>query len=163
MFSSHSHPGSRFFTYMITRIRIELNTESGRVVQISGARHLLPMTPAERILTYFNKVTGKKLRTTTKENMQLIEARLREGYTEADFRHVIDVKQLEWRGTEMYRHMQPPTLFIPSHFDNYLNTRLEDVRPQRQRVFGDTLTCSNCHNIVYQHDTVCRTCGKELE
>lgn len=73
------------------------------------------------VIDYLNEKTGKHFRD-SKDTTRLIEARLSEGYTEEDFKTVIDKKTAEWINDPKYsQYLQPSTLFAPSHFDNYLN------------------------------------------
>lgn len=75
----------------------------------------------KEIIAYLNEKTCKRYRL-GKNTRKLIGARLSEGYSIDDFRHVIDVKCAEWIGTDFEKYLQPSTLFAPSHFDEYLNT-----------------------------------------
>jgi uncharacterized phage protein (TIGR02220 family) len=76
----------------------------------------------EEIISYLNERSGKKFRSSSKQTRSLINARLRDGYTIEDFRHVIDVKCSQWRGDAvMDRYLKPGTLFAPSHFEGYVN------------------------------------------
>ena len=73
------------------------------------------------IISYFNSVTKQRRSTDNKKANEFITARLREGYTVADFKKVIDNKWVDWNGTEYEKFMRPETLFAPSHFEAYLN------------------------------------------
>ena len=74
------------------------------------------------IIEYLNLKTGSKFKPTTKPYVQAIRSRLKEGYTIADFKTVIDKKCREWKGTKLEKYLTPKTLFAPSHFDTYLNS-----------------------------------------
>lgn len=74
------------------------------------------------IIEYLNLKTGSKFKPTTKPYVQAIRSRLKEGYTIADFKKVIDKKCHEWKGTKLEKYLTPKTLFAPSHFDTYLNS-----------------------------------------
>ena len=75
----------------------------------------------EMVVSYLNEKTGKKFRPTDSV-ARLIRGRLKEGYTEEDFRKVIDTKTSQWlKDEKMKKYLQPSTLFAPSHFQNYLN------------------------------------------
>jgi len=74
------------------------------------------------IVGYLNAKTGKTFRTSTKNTVKLINARLKEGYSVDDFKKVIDTKVAQWaRDPKFSAYLQPSTLFAPSHFENYLN------------------------------------------
>ena len=49
------------------------------------------------IVEYLNKATGKNYRHTTKKTRSLIDARMKEGFTEDDFIKVIDNKVKSWQ------------------------------------------------------------------
>lgn len=87
------------------------------------------------IVAYLNKVTGTDYKPTTKKTQQLIKARMRDGFTVADFKTVIDKKnQDEWFVTGGF--MRPETLF-GTKFEGYLNERPKN-QPQQpaQRIYG---------------------------
>lgn len=87
------------------------------------------------IVAYLNKVTGTDYKPTTKKTQQLIKARMRDGFTVADFKTVIDKKnQDEWFVTRGF--MRPETLF-GTKFEGYLNERPKN-QPQQpaQRIYG---------------------------
>lgn len=74
----------------------------------------------KEIVDYFNQKAGTTYRATTKNTIKHITARLKEGYTVADFMTVIDSKVAEWGSTEMSKYLRPDTLF-GSKFESYLN------------------------------------------
>ncbi len=75
-----------------------------------------------QIVEYFNRVCGTNYRYQSKATAEMINARLNEGYTVADFRTVIDKKHAEWHNdADQCRYLRPETLFRPSHFESYLN------------------------------------------
>ena len=87
------------------------------------------------IVAYLNKVTGTDYKPTTKKTQQLIKARMRDGFTVADFKTVIDKKnQDEWFVTGGY--MRPETLF-GTKFEGYLNEKPKNlVQQPAQRIYG---------------------------
>ena len=87
------------------------------------------------IVAYLNKVTGTDYKPTTKKTQQLIKARMRDGFTVADFKTVIDKKnQDEWFVTGGY--MRPETLF-GTKFEGYLNEKPKNLPQQpTQRIYG---------------------------
>lgn len=72
------------------------------------------------IVGYLNEKAGTNYRSSTVPTQKHINARLTEGYTEEDFKAVIDCKITEWKGTEMEKYLRPETLF-GSKFEGYLN------------------------------------------
>lgn len=94
--------------------------------------------PFREIISYLNEKRGKGYRL-GKNTRSLISARLSDGYTVDDFKHVIDVKCAEWTGTKFEKYLQPSTLFAPSHFDEYLNTDMPKNESE-QDVSSNTLS-----------------------
>lgn len=87
------------------------------------------------IIAYLNEVTGSHYKPTTPKTQKQIKARMREGFTVADFKTVIDKKnQDEWFVTGGF--MRPETLF-GTKFEGYLNERPKN-QPQQpaQRIYG---------------------------
>ena len=75
------------------------------------------------IVDYLNQKTGQKYKHSTKKTQTCIHARLAEGFTEEDFRTVIDKKCTEWIGTEWEKYLRPETLF-GTKFESYLNAKV---------------------------------------
>ena len=73
-----------------------------------------------RIIDYLNQKASKSFKCTTKKTKSCIDARLREGFKEADFLKVIDIKTEEWKDNpNMNRYLRPETLFGVK-FEGYL-------------------------------------------
>ena len=77
------------------------------------------------IVDYLNQKTGQKYKPSTKKTQTCIHARLAEGFTEDDFKKVIDNKCAEWIGTECEKYLRPETLF-GTKFESYLNAKIYD-------------------------------------
>ena len=106
---------------MDTQNRIEENRREEKST-LSGKPDISEQV--DEIVGYLNAKSGKSFRTTTKETVRLVNARLKEGYTIDDFKSVIDKKVDQWgRDPKFSNYIQPSTLFAPSHFENYLNER----------------------------------------
>lgn len=75
------------------------------------------------IIAHLNEQAQTRYRATTPKTRQLIKARLKEGFSLADFHTVIDKKCAEWRGTEWERYLRPETLFGVK-FEGYLNAQV---------------------------------------
>ena len=74
-----------------------------------------------RIIDRLNQSANKNYRSNTSKTIQLIEARLKEGFTEEDFYKVINKKCDEWLNDNcMNKYLRPETLF-GDKFENYLN------------------------------------------
>lgn len=87
----------------------------------------------ETIIDTLNSVCGTKYRPTTKATQRYITARLKEGFTLDDFRHVICFKNDQW-GTDpkMMEYLRPETLF-GTKFESYLQAAKKFGCPQPQR------------------------------
>lgn len=73
------------------------------------------------IVIYLNKVTNKDYKSNTRKTVQLISARLNEGFSVDDFKKVIDIKSSQWiKDKDMCMYLRPETLF-GTKFESYLN------------------------------------------
>lgn len=78
-----------------------------------------PNGAASEVLNFLNEKTGRAYEP-VKANLQLIQARLREGASVADLRAVIAMKCREWKGDpKMEKFLRPLTLFRASNFAQY--------------------------------------------
>lgn len=106
-----------------TQIRIDkIREEENRIETLCHVSHDDVDKSHFEIIEYLNLKTGSKFKPTTKPYIQAIRSRLKEGYSIADFKTVIDKKCREWKGTKLEKYLTPKTLFAPSHFDTYLNS-----------------------------------------
>ena len=78
-------------------------------------------------VNYLNHKAGTNYKPTTKSTRRLIDARVAEGLTEADFKTVIDKKVAEWQGTDMAKYLRPETLF-GAKFESYLNQSVSGAK-----------------------------------
>lgn len=74
------------------------------------------------IISYLNEKAHTKYRHSSSKTKTLIKARLNEGFTEDDFKKVIDNKTAEWLNTDMEKYLRPETLF-GTKFESYLNQK----------------------------------------
>ena len=74
------------------------------------------------IISYLNEKAHTKYRHSSSKTKTLIKARLNEGFTEDDFKKVIDNKTSEWLNTDMEKYLRPETLF-GTKFESYLNQK----------------------------------------
>ena len=92
------------------------------------------------VIKYLNEVTGKKFKPNADGNKRVIDPRLKEGYTVADLKHIIDVKYAEWHGKTFSNgkpgdfYMRPETLFRVSKIESY---HTEEI-PEKATVQGET-------------------------
>lgn len=75
------------------------------------------------IVGYLNEKAGTNYKHSSKKTQTCIHARLAEGFTEEDFKTVIDKKVADWTGTEWEKFIRPETLF-GTKFESYLNAKV---------------------------------------
>ena len=85
------------------------------------------------IISYLNQRVGTNYRASSKKTKSCIHARLEEGFTQDDFKTVIDKKAEEWLGTEYEQYLRPETLF-GTKFESYLNANIR--KPQAVKKTG---------------------------
>lgn len=92
---------------------------------ISSSKKKIEATEIDkRILDYFNSKCNTSYRYKNQEILKLIHGRLDDGFSEDDFKKVIDIKYEDWfDNPKMAKHLKPSTLFRPSHFEEYLNQK----------------------------------------
>jgi len=81
------------------------------------------------VLFYLNLKTGKNFTTKNEKNMGFIRSRFSDGYSIEQMKSVIDRKVADWRGTTYDKFLRPETLFNKTKFENYLNERAEQRKP----------------------------------
>ena len=73
------------------------------------------------VIEYLNTKTNKKFKYSSKKTIDLINARLNEGFVINDFEKVIDNKTKDWlNDIKMNEYLRPETLFS-NKFEGYLN------------------------------------------
>lgn len=83
-----------------------------------------------KVVDYLNEKAGTSYKATTPKTQQLIVARVKEGFTLADFKTVIDKKVAEWGSDgEMVQYLRPLTLFS-TKFESYLNQQSARGKPK---------------------------------
>lgn len=88
----------------------------------------------KKIIDYLNSKAGVHYKRNANATKRVIDARLKEGYTPADFKAVIDKKVTEWiNNPEMSKYLRPTTLFGPK-FESYLNQK--SVNPSQYQKYG---------------------------
>lgn len=75
---------------------------------------------AREALDFLNRKTGRNFRPVS-VHLEMIEARIKEGYSLEDIKAVIAMKCREWMHDEvMTKFLRPATLFARSNFSNYV-------------------------------------------
>lgn len=104
----------------------EINTKSIK----PGSKPKPDNTSAYKlIIDNLNKQADTNYRSSSKETQRLIDARINNGFSTADFITVIHKKTLEWRYSDMEKYLRPKTLF-GTNFESYLNQPEEAFRKQ---------------------------------
>jgi len=113
-------------------------------LRVTGVTLQRVYASASEVLSYLNLKTGKKYK-----NTKYIQARLMDGITVDQLKGIIDTKSCDQHFIDNPQHMNPVTLFRPSHIDNYLNqtpqdfhkkTTHERIRPNAQEEPARELT-----------------------
>jgi len=85
----------------------------------------------ESIIGYLNERTGKKFKANTKTYQSCINARIKEGFTEDDFKRVVDIMVSKWgNDPKMSEYLRPQTLF-GTKMDSYLQANVNPNKKQR--------------------------------
>jgi uncharacterized phage protein (TIGR02220 family) len=90
----------------------------------------------ESIIGYLNNKAGTRYSASGSKTKTSINARIAEGFTEEDFRAVIDKMCTAWIGTEWERYLRPETLF-GTKFESYLNAPSQN-QPAKPRASFET-------------------------
>lgn len=102
---------------------VQLNTNKSNTNKSNTNREII-----KEIVEYLNSKAGTSYRPTTAKTVEVIKARLNEGFTLEDFKTVIDKKTAEWKGTDFEQYLRPTTLF-GTKFEGYLNARVSKPTP----------------------------------
>lgn len=77
------------------------------------------------VIDYLNEKTDSHYKATTPKTKQLVQARLKEGFSVDDFKTVIDKKTATWlKDNKMNKYLRPLTLF-GTKFEDYLNEKVK--------------------------------------
>jgi uncharacterized phage protein (TIGR02220 family) len=76
---------------------------------------------SKKVIECLNQKTGSTFSFKSTSNLELIIARIRDGYLYEDFERVIDNKCNDWLNTDFQMYLRPITLFNKTKFENYLN------------------------------------------
>lgn len=75
----------------------------------------------QQIIQHLNNATGQHYKAENIKTKQLINTRLKEGYTLQDFFTVIDKKTRRWADNEKMRQFIRPETLFSNKFESYLN------------------------------------------
>lgn len=112
-----------------------ISPESGDCIPLISSEQEI-----EQIVVFLNEATGKVFRPSTKGTQRLIKARLSEGFTVEDFKHVIKEMSRQWKGDKkMDRFLRPETLFGVK-FEGYLQESVKTTITHTAHGFNDPST-----------------------
>lgn len=108
---------------------------------ISSSKKKIEATETDiRILDYFNSKCNTSYRYKNQEILKLIHGRLKDGFSEDDFKRVIDIKYEDWfDNPDMSKYLKPSTLFRPSHFEEYLNQKTRGEPKSRSEMIDEQM------------------------
>ena len=85
----------------------------------------------KKIIDYLNEKTNKTFTIKNKQTLRFINARIKDGYNEIDFKKVIDIKAEKWLNTSMEDYLRPQTLFSQK-MEGYLNEKTNKKKPNER-------------------------------
>lgn len=118
--------GNTTVTKCNTEIEIEkeIELEKDLEIELDTEKDIQSGKPEYKsIIDYLNEKAGTSYKTSSAKTKTLIDARLKEGFTENDFYTVIDKKCVDWIGGDMEKFLRPETLFS-NKFEGYLNQKV---------------------------------------
>ena len=122
--------GLEFFNNNSNGVCIELNQQNLiiNIVRNKQSTKTISLTKKnnkeliENIIDYLNEKTNKRFTAKNKQTIRFINARIKDGYNENDFRKVIEIKSAKWLNSSMEDYLRPQTLFS-GKMESYLNEK----------------------------------------
>ena len=122
--------GLEFFNNNSNGVCIELNQQNLiiNIVRNKQSTKTIPLSKnnnkelIENIIDYLNEKTNKRFTAKNKQTIRFINARIKDGYNENDFRKVIEIKSAKWLNSSMEDYLRPQTLFS-GKMESYLNEK----------------------------------------
>ena len=103
-----------------SEITTEITTDNNSRAEPDGVAE-----KTKTIVDYLNEKTDSHYKATTPKTKQLVQARLKEGFSVDDFKTVIDKKTATWlNDNKMNKYLRPLTLF-GTKFEDYLNEKVK--------------------------------------
>jgi uncharacterized phage protein (TIGR02220 family) len=103
-------------------------------------KKVLPNELVVEVIKYLNIKVNKNFNHKTVPTINLINKRVKEGYTLDNFKYVIDVKVGKWINTEQADYLRPNTLF-GNKMEGYLNEKI--IKNERNDKFTQTQSAVN--------------------
>lgn len=96
------------------------------------AEQVIEKVNYQKIISRLNELAGTNYKPTSKKTRELIDARIKEGFTEEDLITVIEKMCYLWNRepkkneVDMRPYLRPITLFQASKFEGYLNRQIQE-------------------------------------
>lgn len=124
--------GVKFVEYSVTEFTgIKLSLTGGSKLSLPNNIYNNKIE-YNNIVDYLNLKAKTNYRSTTPKTQSLIRARMKEGFTEEDFKKVIDNMCSKWLGTDMAQYLRPETLF-GNKIEGYLNLKVVKGKQANKR------------------------------
>ena len=144
--------------------RVYLNNSKGCAEKCSTNTHLLNNSSTiltniynnikekvSSIINYLNSKVGVMYKASNTKTINLVKARLKDGFTIEDFKTVIDKKVKSWKGTAFEQYLTPFTLF-GDKFEVYLNQKIvKSDESKNNNSYGNKISSSSNKKLKFDN------------
>lgn len=103
------------------------------------------------IINYLNSKVGVMYKASNTKTINLVKARLKDGFTIEDFKTVIDKKVKAWKGTIFEQYLTPFTLF-GEKFEVYLNQKIvKSDESKNNNSYGNKISYSGNKKLKFDN------------
>ncbi len=103
------------------------------------------------IINYLNSKVGVMYKASNTKTINLVKARLKDGFTIEDFKTVIDKKVKAWKGTSFEQYLTPFTLF-GEKFEVYLNQKIvKSDESKNNNSYGNKISYSSNRKLKFDN------------
>ncbi|MFU7515521.1 conserved phage C-terminal domain-containing protein [Clostridium sp. HCS.1] len=103
------------------------------------------------IINYLNSKVGVMYKASNTKTVNLVKARLKDGFTIEDFKTVIDKKVKAWKGTIFEQYLTPFTLF-GEKFEVYLNQKIvKSDESKNNNSYGNKISYSGNKKLKFDN------------
>ena len=103
------------------------------------------------IINYLNSKVGVMYKASNTKTINLVKARLKDGFTIEDFKTVIDKKVKAWKGTSFEQYLTPFTLF-GEKFEVYLNQKIvKSDESKNNNSYGNKISYSSNKKLKFDN------------
>jgi uncharacterized phage protein (TIGR02220 family) len=108
-------------------VMLELDLiETTPFVKVSKERHDKDKEIVKEIIDDLNRVCNAKYKYSTPKTVEMVRARIKEGFGIEDFKKVHRLKFKDWNNAKMRTYLRPHTLYS-TKFEGYLNQREDNL------------------------------------